>query len=88
MVQNNVECSQYELNKILNKLNFSEYTYIEKNIITNALEYMICKNKNEIGKINNEVVKIAIEKTKKYSKREDEKIFTVEVLIREILKEF
>lgn len=88
LVQNNINCSQYELNKILNKLNFNGYTYIEKNIITNALEYVICENKNEIGKINNEVIKIAIEKTKKYPKREDEKIFAVEVLIREILKEF
>lgn len=67
LVQNNINCSQYELNKILNKLNFNEYTYIEKNIITYALEYIICKNKNEIVKINNEVIKIAIENTKKYA---------------------
>ena len=30
LVQNNINCSQYELNKILNKLNFNEYAYIEK----------------------------------------------------------
>lgn len=88
LVQNNIECSQYELNKVLNKLNFNGYTYIEKNIITNALEYIICKNKNLIEKISNEVIKIAIEKTKKHQRKENEKIVVVEILIREILKEF
>ena len=61
LVQNNINCSQYELNKILNKLNFNGYTFIEKSIITNALEYIICKNKNPIEKIRNEVIKIAVE---------------------------
>lgn len=84
LLQNNINCSQYELNKVLSRLNFNGFTYIETQIIKYALEYIIGQRKNEIDKINNKIIKNALENTKKYMLKNDENI--LEVLIQQILK--
>lgn len=88
LIQNNINCSQYELNKVLNRLNFNGYTYIETNIITYALEYIVSQSKNEVDKINDKLIKNAVDNTKKYIKKEGEDIFVIELLIKEIIKVF
>lgn len=88
LIQNNINCSQYELNKVLNRLNFNGYKYIETNIITYALEYIVSQSKNEVDKINDKLIKNAVDNTKKYIKKEGEDIFVIELLIKEIIKVF
>lgn len=84
LLQNNINCPQYELNKVLSRLNFNEFTYVETQIIKYALEYIISQSKNEKDRINNKIIKNAVESIKQYSLKDDENI--LEVLIRQILK--
>lgn len=87
LLQNNINCPQYELNKVLSRLNFNEFTYVETQIIKYALEYIICQGKNEKDRINNKIIKNAIDNVKKHLVKDGEDIFVIELVINEIIKQ-
>ncbi len=87
LLQNNINCSQYELNKVLSRLNFNGFTYVETQIIKYGLEYIINQRKNEKDRINNKIIKNAMDNVKKYLIKEGEDVFVIELLINEIIKQ-